>query len=300
MIRSLRNFLPGSHAALSSGDRSPTPQSIIVLGHEGVGKSTLINALLGEAVIPLSDEDYDLSTDVLTQIKYGDSPEALVYFHHPLPPNPRAATPAPAAEHLSAAGQEPPPPLSVPVRRVWDYVMAPQCWDHRKKLTPIQKVELSLPNPRLVSGLTLADTRGYDPYSGMLERYTRHVTEQADLILVVLDASTLSWDRWCQRKGDTSSILIDAELSFLWSQLPEHPNICFILNRRGQMNFFQMQGLRTYLAEKTALLFPCGAERVFCIDAQQALTSALEHDPKGRRLSGVTALERILGITKEI
>lgn len=50
---------------------------VIVVGGFSRGKSTLINALLGDKVLPAKMTP---TTAVITVIKYGEQPRALVYF----------------------------------------------------------------------------------------------------------------------------------------------------------------------------------------------------------------------------
>ncbi|MEL6580110.1 MAG: dynamin family protein [Cyanobacteria bacterium J06621_12] len=56
---------------------------LLVLGDLKRGKSTFLNALLGESLLP---SDVNPCTALLTILRYGEEPQAIVYFHDDRPP----------------------------------------------------------------------------------------------------------------------------------------------------------------------------------------------------------------------
>lgn len=55
---------------------------VTVIGNFKSGKSTLINALLGQEILPANALP---TTAVITEIKYGEKPKAVLHFVNPLP-----------------------------------------------------------------------------------------------------------------------------------------------------------------------------------------------------------------------
>ena len=269
-------------------------KTVVILGDYGAGKSTLADALLGGEIIPLSDEYRDLSTDTLTEIKYGESRRAVIHYRPRIPENLRSVLPDAAKASIETAGGRPIEPMEVLPYQTWDYVMAPADRDELFKASPFQKLELVLPLPSLASGLTLIDTQGYDRYSDSLNAPTREAIRQADLLLIVVDGGTLCWDLFFEKYNMRNSVLIDGELAFLEKHLPENSRVCFVINREDETLHYPKFTLRSYLANKAIRPFRCGVERIFCVDAKLALTAAVEQNARGRRRSGITGLERMI------
>ena len=125
---------------------------IQVIGTFKNGKSTFINSLLGESVLPA----YALPcTAVINEVKYGEEKEAILHFRNPLPEKlPESISPK-AMSHMQAHGMENVPPLKIGYDEIEDYVCIPMGSDPTEMLleSPYEKVELFWPLDMLKEGV---------------------------------------------------------------------------------------------------------------------------------------------------
>lgn len=136
------------------------PFVVAITGPQRVGKSTLVNALLGVDVSPVADYP---TTAVPIEFHAGDVPTATVYFG-----GGRAVTVAPTSEGLRPyAAQQ----------------------DNDGNDQQVQLVHVVLPNDVLARGMSLVDTPGRHDASPFVRRLTDKAIDQADAVLYVLDAS---------------------------------------------------------------------------------------------------------------
>lgn len=131
--------------------------SVVVLGEFNHGKSTVVNALLGEEILPVGITP---TTAVITHLVYGDKPRAEIQ-----PPRGGARTPiayetmGKAIKHENDEGSEP------------------------------EYVEIQYPNALLADSLVLVDTPGVNDISRQKVEITYGYVPKADVILYVLDAT---------------------------------------------------------------------------------------------------------------
>ncbi len=131
--------------------------SVVVLGEFNHGKSTVVNALLGEEILPTGITP---TTAVITHLVYGEEPAAGIQ-----PPRGGERTQVayedigPAIRHEEESGQEP------------------------------EYVEIQYPNELLEDSLVLVDTPGVNDISRQKVEITYGYVPKADVILYVLDAT---------------------------------------------------------------------------------------------------------------
>lgn len=131
--------------------------SVVVLGEFNHGKSTVVNALLGEEILPVGITP---TTAVITHLVYGDKPHAEIQ-----PPRGGARTAiaydqlGKAIKHENDEGSEP------------------------------EYVEIQYPNALLADSLVLVDTPGVNDISRQKVEITYGYVPKADVILYVLDAT---------------------------------------------------------------------------------------------------------------
>lgn len=131
--------------------------SLVVLGEFNHGKSTVVNALLGENVLPVGITP---TTAVITHLVYG--PERRVSIKPP-----RGAAPI----EIDFASME------AAIRHVEDDGLEPEY------------VEIAYPNEFLSDSLVLVDTPGVNDISRQKVEITYGYVPRADVILYVLDAT---------------------------------------------------------------------------------------------------------------
>ncbi len=138
--------------ALRSGE-----VSLVVLGEFNHGKSTVVNALLGEEVLPMGITP---TTAVITHLVHGEEPSARIK-----PPRQQEFVPL-AYEDLGPA-----------VEAVDEEEEGPEY------------VEIAYPNEFLDDGLVLVDTPGVNDISRQKVEITYGYVPRADVIIYVLDAT---------------------------------------------------------------------------------------------------------------
>lgn len=145
-------------------DRIPTlregEMSVVVLGEFNHGKSTVVNALLGEAILPTGITP---TTSVITHLTHDDEPTVTV---QPTGGEDSFETDYDEIEELvteeeAEAGDEP------------------------------EYVEIGYPNDLLDDGLVLVDTPGVNDISRQKVEITYGYVPRADVILYVLDATQI-------------------------------------------------------------------------------------------------------------
>ena len=95
---------------------------IQIVGTFKNGKSTFINALLGEDILPTKALP---CTSVINEIKYGETKKAILNFRNPLPETLLSDIPVATLNHMEANGLKDVPPMEIEYDRISDYVTFP-------------------------------------------------------------------------------------------------------------------------------------------------------------------------------
>jgi hypothetical protein len=134
-----------------------TDAAVCVVGEFKQGKSSLINALLDEAVCPVDD---DLATAVVTVVHHGEQPGAVVHRRVHGERRSDAMAPVAALAHVAEPRQ-----------------------------ADIERVDVALPNPVLARGLAVVDMPGWGGIDGGGTAAALAFVGTADAVLFVTDAS---------------------------------------------------------------------------------------------------------------
>jgi GTPase SAR1 family protein len=254
---------------------------ILVLGEMKRGKSTLINALLGQEVLPAAAIP---CTAVIQEIKWGEQPRALLHFRHPAPALPLVRLPSDVKAHLSRAGDGPAPPLEVPVTRLADYVAIPDSeaadTSGRTAELPYAKVEIFWPLALCRNGIEIIDSPGLNE-NALRARIAREYIAEVDAVLFVLTCSALA--------GATEMRVIDHDL-----RDAGHEYLFFVCNRFDEVPPRERGRLEAFGEKKLVDHTALGKEGVCFVSGQQALDGRLRGDQALVAESGVPVLEEAL------
>jgi hypothetical protein len=143
------------------------PSTVVcVVGEFKQGKSSLINALLGQPVCPVDD---DLATSAITLVRWGEQPTAIVRRR---------------AE--SGVAGDPPVIETIQVEDVHDWVSEVGNPGNAKR---VDRVEIVVPSPLLKQGLVIVDTPGMGGLGAGHAAATLSFLPFADGLIFTSDAS---------------------------------------------------------------------------------------------------------------
>lgn len=250
---------------------------IMVTGTFKNGKSTFINALLGEEILPA----YALPcTAVINEVKYGTEKKAILYFRNPLP-NPLPDKLAEkAVRHMNKYKGKPIPPLPIPYDEIKDYVVIPMGADEKqmKLQSPYEKVELFYPLELLKNGVEIIDSPGLNE-DETRTMVTMNYLRKVDAVLYVLNACAMC-------AGD--------EMKFVQNDLKgnQFDSVFFVVNRFDLISPREQPEIRQYAQIKLREFYP--QPELFCISALNALDGWLDYDEALLEKSGILSLEKRL------
>lgn len=162
---------------------------VLIVGTFKNGKSTFINSLLGEEILPA----YSLpATAVINEVKYGKERRAVLHFRDPLPAQLPSELPERVKKHLAECGSGPLPPIEIPFDEIEDYAVIPMGKDPKEMLleSPYEKIELFWPLELLKNGVEIIDSPGLNEHATRT-KVTMNYLSKADAIVLVLNATAL-------------------------------------------------------------------------------------------------------------
>jgi hypothetical protein len=170
--RRVQDFANGVHRVCVAGGREDLARqlqreaeryrradtTVVVVGTEKAGKSSLVNALLGDDVLPV---DIDVATNTYIEVRHGPTVEVSVFLEG-------------AAE-----------PRIVDVDRLTEYATVDGNPDNDRRVSGIV---LTHPHPLLASGLVLVDTPGVGGLEASHGQLTLAALRSADVLLFTFEA----------------------------------------------------------------------------------------------------------------
>lgn len=249
---------------------------IQIVGTFKNGKSTFINALLGEDILPSKALP---CTAVINEIKYDETKRAVLNFRNPLPERLLSDIPAPTLEHMKAHGMKDVPPMDIEYDRMEDYVTIPVDGDQDEisLKSPYLSVELYYPSPFLKEGVEIVDSPGLNE-NDERSAVTFSYLDKADAIIFLLDAT-----RACaQDEMDTiESILLPKGFSDMF----------FAVNRFDLIRPKEKNEVRKFVEDKVRKYT---TNEIFCLSALQALDGKIDNDQELLEESGFMPFEKRL------
>ena len=228
---------------------------LAVLGQFKRGKSTLVNALLGEAVLPTSVVPL---TSIPTFLHGGEQLAARVQFDNDRPEERLAAPNAAAlADFLARYVTE----SANPHNRLG-----------------VQQVEATYPTPVLRQGMVLIDTPGIGSTFHHNTEVTVNFLPQCDAALFVVSADPP---------------ITEVEVEFLKLARRKLARLFFIFNKVDYLDAEERRTavafLQQVLCEQAGFAVP---PPIFCASARQGLTARRNQDAAAWQLSGMADIER--------
>ena len=162
---------------------------VMVLGTFKNGKSTFLNALLGEDVLPAYATP---TTAVINEIKYGREKKAILSFLDPVPDDIHSSIPDDIQNLIRSYHGRSVPSVDIPYDEIEDYVTIPMGEDPKElvKGSPYSKVDLFYPLEALSQGVELIDSPGLNE-AATRTAVTLGYLPKVDAILFVLTADKL-------------------------------------------------------------------------------------------------------------
>ena len=232
---------------------------VLVTGRIASGKSTLINSLLGEVVLPA----YTMPrAAVISGVRYGEKKEAILHFRNPLPENLPTSIASKALAHMQKHNMKDVPPLHVDYNELEDYVVIPIREDNTTDIlleSPYEKVEILWPLDMLNKGLEIIEI----PWPEIPKRVTMDYLAGADAIVFVLTA-----DFPCSKN----------ELEFVENNLKAcgFTDILFVVNKIDLITEQEKERLMEFTETKLAEFT---TNPIHYASALQALASKVKNNP---------------------
>lgn len=260
IVQELNMASAGENLAKLSKKVNDDTFKIQVVGTFSNGKSTVINALLGEEVLPA----YALpTTAVINEVKYGETKEAILHFRNPLPEKLPASLSAKAMEHMRKFNMKNIPPLHIEYCDIENYVVIPMGEDPKEMLleSPYEKVEIFWPLPMLKEGVEIIDSPGLNE-SETRAHVTMEYLTKADAILFVLAA-----DKLCAQD----------EMDFIENNLKSNgfSDPFFVVNRFDLIKEKEKERTKQFAELK---LSDYTTNSIYYISAQQSLDGTIKND----------------------
>lgn len=233
---------------------------VLVVGEFSRGKSTLINALLGEEILPSAAKP---CTAIISEIKYGRRKIATIYFKDNVGKLPKGLS-KDVVDHITqhkAKGSI--PPLKVSVERLKDYVALSNAeaigeQQNPDEVSPFSHAEIHVPLNLCKNGVEIIDSPGLNEQQGRADIATQYI-DKADAIIFVLS---------CTKLASTTEMKAIEDLE----QRGNH-NIIFVCNCFDQVEEEEQEDIKVHARRKLLKHTDLKERGLYFVSAKQALTA---------------------------
>jgi GTPase SAR1 family protein len=253
---------------------------VMVVGNFKSGKSTFVNALLGESVLPM---DVVPCTAVISEIKYRGKKEAVIYFRNPLPATMPPKLSRAALELINQAGGKTPPPTYLNIDQLKDFITIVDPENEKESMaeSPYLSAEIFWPLPLCERGVEIIDSPGLNE-AVTREQITTEYLKKADAVVFVMTCLALAGKN---------------EVEYVQKDIRPfgHEDIFFVCNRYDQVTPASARGrVRENGNNKLAPFTALGEKGVFFLSSYQALEGRMANDESLVEQSGILPLESAL------
>ncbi len=230
---------------------------VLVIGEFKRGKSTFINAMLGDEILPAYARP---CTAIINEVKWGEPRRVLLH-------------------HAKTEDGQNLPPQEVSVDQLEEYVVI-QDGVSEIHGNRYDKVELFWPLKLCENGVEIIDSPGLNEHD-IRQKVTMDYLSRVDAILFVLS---------CEALASKSELdVIDNIL-----KPTGHEDIFFICNRFNMIRAKEREDVKQYGISRLAPRTKRGSERVFFISALDALEGRIDNDEERISKSGMLQVEQQL------
>ncbi|MDD6088344.1 MAG: dynamin family protein, partial [Desulfovibrionaceae bacterium] len=263
-----------------AGKVNSTDLKILIVGQFKQGKSTLVNALLGEQVLPAYSTP---CTAVITELKYGEKKSAKLYFKKNLGKLPENL-PTNIVQHLASHDPKNVPPLEIDVYDLESCLVIPDPGKEQEKSvaeSPYDKCEVFWPLELCKNGVLIIDSPGLNEAEAR-EKTTLNYIDQVDMIIHVMNCQQLAG------KYDKDFITTAKNYGF--------ENLIFACNRFDQLNTDKDRvRVQEYAYKKLENQTSLGRNGIFFISSYPALNAKIHNDLQEYEKSGFADFEAGIG-----
>ncbi|MCD7972699.1 MAG: dynamin family protein [Candidatus Azobacteroides sp.] len=253
---------------------------VVVMGQFKVGKSTFINSLLGDEILPAYVTP---CTAIINEVKYSEEKKAIIHFKNPVPNPYPAGLEKSIKAHIDKHNGTNVPPVEVPVSDMEKYVVINDYSIEQKEAVaqvPYEKAELFWDLPICKQGVEVIDSPGLNENISRTVVTMSYLTK-ADAIVFVLN---------CQ------AICAENEMQVINKDILEsgHEYIFFVCNRINQIQLKERDRLKAFAYNKLKSKTKFGEKGIFFINAEAAKEGKINKNEQQVIESGVREVETLL------
>lgn len=252
---------------------------ILVMGEFNQGKSTFINALLGEKILPSHAIP---TTAVINIVKWGEERKAVINFKFPLPLLGTNLS-EDVRRHIAKFRGERVGPLQVPYTELESYVVIPddlESYSEEPPESPFHNVELYYPSDLLRDGIEIVDSPGLNEHDARNE-VTMSYLFRTTAIIFLFDANKLA---------------LRSELNLIRRNINDDglDELFMIVNKFDDVEEEDRDAIRKRAYQQLADLTNKKEEGIFFVSAREALRGKTRSSNEILEESGFPEMEKSL------